>query len=62
MLSIDHDELTCDVISEADGGEGHEWEVEAVQVSPAVLDVPEDHSREDDEDDEPCQKFNMILT
>ena len=44
--------MTCHVISKPYGRESHEGKVQAVKVSPPLLNVPEDDSRDDYEDDE----------
>ncbi len=43
--------ITCHVISEPYGRESHEGEVQAVEVSPPLLDVPEDDGWDGYEDD-----------
>ena len=53
--------LTWYVITETDGGESDKGEVEAVQVGPAVLDVPEDDGRNDHEDDKPGNDVSQDL-
>ncbi len=43
---------TCHVISEPYGRESHEGKVQAVEIWPPFLDVPEDDGRDDHEYDE----------
>ncbi len=53
---------TWNVVTESNSQESHKGEVETVEVSPPVLDVPKDDGRENHEDDEAGKQICENLT